>query len=167
MNLFVESTTCEPASSSWWNGANVTSLERRTPLFCTPIAVHANANWREVYITHNNKWLCFHMEQWHDTLTAISVLTCHGFLTHFAYCVCVAQNKIQDTSRFAICLPNLEMHFLYSTYLPMIYYPPTTFFGQKLCGRVFIYIVSAHTLYRGTASCTGNDDSRQVTNFHM
>ena len=80
------------------------------------------------------------------SLTAISVLTCHGFLTHFAYCVCVVKNKIQHTSRFAICLPNLEMHFLYSTYPPTMYYPPTPFVGQKLCGRVFIYIVSAHPL---------------------
>ena len=39
------------------------------------------------------------------------------------------------------------MQVPYSThYPPMMYYPPTTFFGQKLCGRVFIYIVSAHPL---------------------
>ena len=38
---------------------------------------------------------------------------------------------------------------LYSTYYPpMMYYPPPPFFGQKLCGRVFIYILSAHPLPR-------------------
>ena len=39
------------------------------------------------------------------------------------------------------------VHVPYSTYyLPMMYYLPTPFFGWKLCGRVFIYIVSAHPL---------------------
>ena len=45
-----------------------------------------------------------------------------------------------------------------------MYYLPTPFFGQKLCGRVFI-IQYPPTLYRGNAPCTGNDNCRQVTNF--
>jgi len=31
-------------------------------------------------------------------------------------------------------------------YPPMMHYLPTTFFSQKLCGRVFRYIVSPHPL---------------------
>ena len=49
-------------------------------------------------------------------------------------------------------------------YPPTMYYLPTPFFGQKLCGRVFI-IQYPPTLYHGNAPCTGNDNCRQVTNF--
>ena len=72
--------------------------------------------------------------------------------------------KGQSTQTYRIHAGNVP----YSTYYPpMMYYPPTPFFGQKLCGRVLIYILSAH-LYRGTAPCTGNDnDSRPVSDKHI
>ena len=39
------------------------------------------------------------------------------------------------------------------------YYPPTPVFGQKLCGRVFTYIISAHPLPRDCSLYRNDNDN--------
>ena len=52
----------------------------------------------------------------------------------------------------------------YSMYYPhTMYYPLTLYFGQSYVEGIYIY--SIHPPSPAGLACTGNDDSRQETNF--
>ena len=119
------------------------------PIFSTSPHKPNIAYW----VAETNHWNLFLPHWLMNYAGTLSHALSYHLLSKIQQLCSTLQNFSEFTrQRTRLCLCITVLYSMY--YLSTMYYLPTPFFGRKLCGRVFIYIVSAHPLPRTVLETT-------------